>query len=210
MFFTKRLSIGFFGGEGFILQKLIGNGLVLLKGGGATIVKTLAAGEQIRVSSGSIIAFESTVDYDITMVTGAKNIIFGGQGLFLTTLTGPGTIWLQGLPFDKLVAAIPQGQTGSASGDILGRMAGGAVGGAVGGAAGSAAGGAAAGAVGGAAAETIGHGSQTGNLGDFANQDKNETENNKTNDDEDDVNDDDSDSDSGGGGWFSSLFGSDD
>jgi uncharacterized protein (AIM24 family) len=108
MFFTQKLTAGFFGGEGFILQKyslvlrllplthsssfrLDGQGMVLLKGGGASIVKELAPGEVLTVSTGTIIAFEQSVHYDVQFVKGgAKNVLFGGQGLFLLKLTGPG------------------------------------------------------------------------------------------------------------------------
>ena len=103
---TKSLSAGFFGGQGFILQRLSGQGDVLVKAGGTLVEKELEAGEQLRVTSGSIVAFTTTVDYDIQMMPGIKNAMFGGEGLFVTTLTGPGKVWLQGMPADRMIAEI--------------------------------------------------------------------------------------------------------
>jgi uncharacterized protein (TIGR00266 family) len=103
---TKSLSAGFFGGQGFILQRLSGQGDVLVKAGGTLVEKELQAGEQLRVTSGSIVAFTTTVDYDIQMMPGIKNAMFGGEGLFVTTLTGPGKVWLQGMPADRMIAEI--------------------------------------------------------------------------------------------------------
>lgn len=104
--FTKSLSAGFFGGQGFVLQKLSGTGHVLVKGGGTVVKKVLQEKETLRVTSGSIIAFETTIDYDVQMVPGIKNAMFGGEGLFLTTLRGPGQVWLQGMPPDRMIAEI--------------------------------------------------------------------------------------------------------
>ena len=106
MAFTKNFSSGFFGGQGFVLQKLQGQGDVLVKGGGTIVTKELQEGESLRVTSGSLIAFTDTVDYDVQMVKGAKNVVFGGEGLFMTTLKGPGTVWLQGMPPDRMVSEI--------------------------------------------------------------------------------------------------------
>jgi uncharacterized protein (TIGR00266 family) len=106
MAFTKSLSAGFFGGQGFVLQKLTGQGDVLVKGGGTIVVHDLREGEKWRVTSGSIVAFESSVDYDVQMMPGIKNAMFGGEGLFVTTLTGPGRVWLQGMPPDRMIAEI--------------------------------------------------------------------------------------------------------
>lgn len=103
---TKSLSAGFFGGQGFILQRLSGQGDVLVKAGGTLVTRELAPGEQLRVTSGSIVAFTTTVDYDIQMMPGIKNAMFGGEGLFVTTLTGPGQVWLQGMPADRMIAEI--------------------------------------------------------------------------------------------------------
>jgi uncharacterized protein (TIGR00266 family) len=106
MEFTKTMTAGFFGGQGFILQRLLGEGDVLIKAGGTLVERFLKDGEVLRASSGSIVAFETTVSYDIQMMQGVKNVMFGGEGLFLTTLKGPGRIWLQGMPPDRMIAEI--------------------------------------------------------------------------------------------------------
>jgi uncharacterized protein (TIGR00266 family) len=106
MEFTKKLGAGFFGGQGFILQRLSGQGDVLVKAGGTLVQKDLEEGEVLRVTSGSIVAFTSTVEYDIQMMPGIKNAMFGGEGLFVTTLHGPGKIWLQGMPPDRMISEI--------------------------------------------------------------------------------------------------------
>jgi uncharacterized protein (TIGR00266 family) len=103
---TKSLSAGFFGGQGFILQRLSGQGDVLVKAGGTLVEKELNEGETLRVTSGSIVAFTRTVDYDIQMMPGIKNAMFGGEGLFVTKLTGPGKVWLQGMPADRMISEI--------------------------------------------------------------------------------------------------------
>jgi len=100
--FTKKLGAGLFGGEGFILQRLEGDGLAFLHAGGTIVEKSLNAGETIRVDTGCIVGFSSTVDYDIQFVGGFKNALFGGEGLFLARLTGPGKIYLQSLPLSRL------------------------------------------------------------------------------------------------------------
>ena len=100
--FTKKLGAGLFGGEGFILQKLHGDGLVFAHAGGAVMARDLAAGEKIRVDTGCLVAFQESVDYDIQFVGGFKNALFGGEGLFLATLRGPGRVYLQTLPFSRL------------------------------------------------------------------------------------------------------------
>ena len=104
--FTKRLGAGFFGGEGFILQKLSGSGDAFIHAGGTVIEKTLKQGESLRVDTGSIVAFEEGVDYDIKFIGGFKNALFGGEGIFLATLTGPGKVYLQSLPFARLARRI--------------------------------------------------------------------------------------------------------
>lgn len=106
MEFTKSLTAGFFGGQGFVLQKLSGEGDVLVKGGGTVVKRSLRDGETLRVTSGSIIAFESTIQYDVQMMPGIKNAMFGGEGLFVTSLQGPGSVWLQGMPPDRMIAEI--------------------------------------------------------------------------------------------------------
>jgi len=107
--FTKRLGAGFFGGEGFILQKLSGDGLAFIHAGGTLIKKSLKQGEILKVDTGSLVAFEEMVDYDIEFVGGLKTAFFGGEGLFFATLKGPGDIYLQTLPFsrfaDRVIAA---------------------------------------------------------------------------------------------------------
>jgi uncharacterized protein (TIGR00266 family) len=120
---NRKLGAGLFGGEGFILQKLEGDGLAFLHSGGTILSRQLNPGETLRVDTGCIVAFESTVNYDIQMVSGIKTAFFGGEGLFYAVLTGPGRIWLQSLPFKRLamqvLSAIPRNKgEGSALGGI--------------------------------------------------------------------------------------------
>ena len=103
--FSRRLGTGFFGGEGFILQHLSGDGLAFIHAGGSVVKKELA-NETLRVDTGCLVAFTSGVDYDIEMVKGLKSMFFGGEGLFLATLSGTGTVYLQSLPFSKLADRI--------------------------------------------------------------------------------------------------------
>ena len=100
--FTKKLGAGLFGGEGFILQKLSGHGKAFVHAGGTVIEKTLSAGETLRVDTGCIVGFDPAVDYDIKFIGGFKNALFGGEGLFLALLRGPGKVYLQSLPFSRL------------------------------------------------------------------------------------------------------------
>jgi uncharacterized protein (TIGR00266 family) len=133
--FTKKLGAGLFGGEGFILQRLEGDGLAFVHAGGTIIEKDLAAGESLRVDTGCLVAFASTVDYDIKFVGGFKNALFGGEGLFLAHLTGPGKVYLQSLPFsrlaDRIFAAARFQQRGEqkgvagVGGEVLGGLLGG-------------------------------------------------------------------------------------
>ena len=102
MHFRKKLGAGLFGGEGFILQKITGPGTAFLEIPGEVRKLALAAGEQIQVDPGHIACFEPSVEYDITAVKGLKNVLFSGEGLFLATLKGPGTVWLQSLPLSNL------------------------------------------------------------------------------------------------------------
>jgi len=104
--FSKRFGTGLFGGEGFILQRLQGDGLVFLHAGGTIVRRTLATGEVLRVDTGCLVAFQPTVDYDIEFVGGVRNTLFGGEGLFFATLKGPGDIWLQSLPLSRLAGRI--------------------------------------------------------------------------------------------------------
>lgn len=99
---TKKLGAGFFGGEGFILQKLTGDGLAFVHAGGTVIRKELKAGESLKVDTGCIVAFTESTDYDIQFIGGFTNALFGGEGLFLCKLTGPGVVLLQSLPFSRL------------------------------------------------------------------------------------------------------------
>ena len=130
--FTKRLGAGFFGGEGFILQRLRGDGMAFLHAGGTVVEKKLN-GETLRVDTGCIVAFTGNVEYSIERAGGLKSMFFGGEGLFLATLKGSGTVWLQSLPFsrlaDRILAHAPKaGGKSKGEGSILGglgRMAGG-------------------------------------------------------------------------------------
>ncbi|MEM8859823.1 MAG: TIGR00266 family protein [Chloroflexota bacterium] len=104
--FRKKLGAGIFGGEGFILQKLTGPGTAFVEVAGDVRSYELAEGQVLKVDPGHIAMYEPSVNYDITRVTGVKNILFGGEGLFLATLTGPGRVWLQSLPLSNLAAKI--------------------------------------------------------------------------------------------------------
>lgn len=136
MEFTRSFKTGFFGGEGFVLQRLTGQGDAFIKAGGALIRRELAEGETLRVTSGALVAFAPSVSYDVQMMKGVKNVMFGGEGLFMTSLTGPGTVFLQSMPFDRVVASIasrvPRGG-GMGMGVPIGMGAGGAGTGAEGG-----------------------------------------------------------------------------
>lgn len=104
--FKRRLGAGLFGGEGFILQRVTGPGLAFFEVDGEVRELELAAGERIRVDPGHIALFEASVTHSIEMVKGVSNVLFGGEGLFLATLTGPGKVWLQTMPLSNLVAKI--------------------------------------------------------------------------------------------------------
>lgn len=104
--FTKKFSAGFFGGEGFILQKLEGSGTAFLEVDGDKVIKTLQKGEVIKVDTGNVVAFENTVSYEIETIRGFKNIFLGGEGLFLTKLTGPGDVILQTQNFNEFAGRI--------------------------------------------------------------------------------------------------------
>ncbi len=106
MHFVKKFGAGLFGGEGFILQLLSGRGKAFLEIDGACIMKELTAGEVVRVDTGHVAAFEESVSYSIERVKGFRNIVFGGEGLFLTKLTGPGKVWLQTMPVASLASKI--------------------------------------------------------------------------------------------------------
>lgn len=104
--FQRKLGTGLFGGEGFIMQKLEGDGMAFVHAGGTIIEKELRHGEMLKVDTGCIVAFTKEVDYDIQFVGGIKNTFFGGEGLFFATLTGPGKVWIQSLPISRLASRI--------------------------------------------------------------------------------------------------------
>ena len=117
--FTKKIGAGIFGGEGFILQRLDGSGLAFVHAGGTVIEKDLAAGDTLRVDTGCLVAFSTSIDYDIQFVGGFTNALFGGEGLFLAKITGPGRVYLQSLPFSRIadrVMAAARHQTGERKG----------------------------------------------------------------------------------------------
>jgi uncharacterized protein (TIGR00266 family) len=125
--FTKRLGAGFFGGEGFILERLQGDGLCFIHAGGTILHRDLKPGELLRVDTGCIVGFQPTVSYDIQFVGNIKSALFGGEGLFFATLQGPGRIWLQSLPLSRLagriVGAVPGlGRGGREEGSVLGGL----------------------------------------------------------------------------------------
>jgi uncharacterized protein (TIGR00266 family) len=103
--FSRRLGAGLFGGEGFVLQRLKGDGHAFVHAGG-TVVERVLSGERLRVDTGCLVAFEAGVDYDIAMAGGLKSMMFGGEGMFLATLSGQGKVWLQSLPFSRLADRI--------------------------------------------------------------------------------------------------------
>lgn len=109
---VKRLGAGFFGGEGFILEQLTGPGTVFIHGGGDFLEWTLAAGESLQIDTGSIVAFEEGVDYDIQLAGGIKTALFGGEGLFLATLTGPGKVIVQSMTLQKMRRELAPYRTG--------------------------------------------------------------------------------------------------
>ncbi len=126
--FQKKIGVALFGGEGFIMQQLDGDGLVFVHAGGTIVEKELAAGETLRVDTGCLVALTRSVSYDIEFVGDVKSAIFGGEGFFFATLRGPGHVWLQSLPFSRLAGRIweaaPQtgGQT-TGEGSVLGGIA---------------------------------------------------------------------------------------
>lgn len=130
--FTRKLGAGFFGGEGFILQKLSGSGQAYIHSGGGIVPFELAAGQSLRVDTGCLVAMTESVTYDIQLAKGIKNMLFGGEGLFLASLQGPGRVWLQILPFSRLanriLSAAVTGSSeqskglGGLGGDLLGGL----------------------------------------------------------------------------------------
>ena len=127
--FSRKFGVGLFGGEGFILQKLTGDGLAFAHAGGTIIERDLAAGELLRVDTGCLVGFAPSVQYDIEMQKGFKNALFGGEGLFMAKVRGPGKVFLQSLPFsrlaDRIVAASRSvAGRGESSGSALGLLGG--------------------------------------------------------------------------------------
>ncbi len=122
--FQRKLGTGLFGGEGFIMQKLEGDGMAFVHAGGYILERELAVGEMLRVDTGCIVAFTNRIDYDIEFVKGIRNMVFGGEGLFYATLRGPGKVWLQSLPVSRLAARILSygGSRGKEEGSILGSL----------------------------------------------------------------------------------------
>lgn len=124
--FQKKIGVGIFGGEGFIMQRLNGDGIALVHAGGTLLEKTLAPGETLRLDTGCLVCMQPSVQYDIQFVGGIKNTLFGGEGLFFATLQGPGRVWLQSLPFSRLagrvMAAGSAGGKGRDEGSVLGGM----------------------------------------------------------------------------------------
>lgn len=122
--FSKKLGRGLFGGEGFIMQKMEGDGMGFIHAGGTMAKKELQAGEVLKVDTGCIVGFTKEVQYDVEFVGGIKNTIFGGEGLFFATLTGPGTVYIQSLPFSRLagrvLAMAPRNGGSRGEGSILG------------------------------------------------------------------------------------------
>ncbi len=122
--FQKKLGTGLFGGEGFIMQKLEGDGMAFCHAGGHIIRRILKPGETLRVDTGCIVAYTQEIDYDIKYVGGVKNMIFGGEGIFFATLKGPGQVWLQTLPISRLASRVLSYGVGSRKeeGSILGGL----------------------------------------------------------------------------------------
>lgn len=125
--FSKKIGRGLFGGEGFIMQKLEGDGMAFVHAGGTLARKELAAGEVLKVDTGCVVGFTQTVDYDIEFIGGIKNTVFGGEGLFFATLRGPGVVYIQSLPFSRLAgrvwSAAPQaGGKQKGEGSVLGGL----------------------------------------------------------------------------------------
>lgn len=124
--FQKKILTGLFGGEGFIMQKLEGDGQIFMHAGGTVIEKELAAGETLHVDTGCLVALTDSVHYDIEQAGGIKSMMFGGEGLFFARLKGPGHVWLQSLPFSRLagrmLAAAPQRGGSQGEGSVLGGL----------------------------------------------------------------------------------------
>jgi uncharacterized protein (TIGR00266 family) len=129
IFFQQKMSVGFFGGEGFVMQRLDGDGLAFVHAGGTVLRRELAPGQVLMVDTGCVVAFTPSVGFEIQYVGKVKTALFGGEGLFFAKLSGPGTVWLQSLPFSRLAsrvfAAAPQRGGSREEGSVLGGLAGG-------------------------------------------------------------------------------------
>jgi len=123
IFFQRKILTGLFGGEGFLMQKLEGDGLVFMHAGGTVVERQLVSGEELHVDTGCVVGFQPTVDFSIQQVGGVKSALFGGEGLFFARLRGPGMVWLQSLPFSRfagrMLAAAPGGKE---EGTVLGKL----------------------------------------------------------------------------------------
>ncbi|WP_313918604.1 TIGR00266 family protein [Tahibacter sp.] len=123
IFFQRKILTGLFGGEGFIMQKLEGDGLAFIHAGGTIVERQLAPGERLDVDTGCVVALTDSVGFDVKPVGGIKSMLFGGEGLFLATLTGPGKIWLQSLPFSRMAGRMLAGaKGGKEEGSVLGGL----------------------------------------------------------------------------------------
>jgi uncharacterized protein (TIGR00266 family) len=126
LFFQKKVMTALFGGEGFIMQKLEGDGLVFVHAGGTIVERELGAGERLDVDTGCVVAMTSSVNFEVKPVGGVKSMLFGGEGVFLATLTGPGKVWIQSLPFSRLAgrmwSAMPRQGGGRDEGSVLGGL----------------------------------------------------------------------------------------
>jgi uncharacterized protein (TIGR00266 family) len=123
IFFQRKILTGLFGGEGFIMQKLEGDGLAFIHAGGTIVERTLAPGERIDVDTGCVVALTDGVGFDVKPVGGIKSMLFGGEGVFLATLTGPGKIWMQSLPFSRMAGRMLAGaRGGKEEGSVLGGL----------------------------------------------------------------------------------------
>jgi uncharacterized protein (TIGR00266 family) len=123
IFFQRKILTGLFGGEGFIMQKLEGDGLAFVHAGGTVVERTLAPGERLDVDTGCVVAMTDGVGFDVKPVGGVKSMLFGGEGLFLATLTGPGKVWMQSLPFSRMAGRMLAGaKGGKEEGSVLGGL----------------------------------------------------------------------------------------
>lgn len=124
--FQKKIGAGLFGGEGFIMQRLKGDGLAFMHAGGTIIKKDLKQGEMLKIDTGCLVSMETSVDYNVEFVGNIKSAIFGGEGLFFATLKGPGVVWLQSLPFsrlaDRMIAAGKRGGRSKDEGSLIGNI----------------------------------------------------------------------------------------